>query len=108
MATGATVTPIVLPVLYLNVYGYRSDRTPRVLSKTDTSLLINWMNFMEVECPHCGGKVTVKGGGRPKGDYSVKNVLDAYRLCGSVRAAARKLEMPPGTVWHILKNEGVI
>lgn len=46
--------------------------------------------------------------GRIKGICSVQNVLDTYRICGSVRAVARKLAMPPGTVWHILKHDGVL
>jgi len=50
----------------------------------------------------------INGLGRKKGIYSVQNVLDAYRIYASVRAVARKLAMPPGTVWHILKDNGVL
>ena len=63
---------------------------------------------MEINCPHCGKSVVVNGLGRKKGNYSVKIVLDTYRVCGSVRATARKVDMPPGTVWHILNDNGAL
>ena len=63
---------------------------------------------MKVQCPYCGKSVLVNGLGRKKGNYNVQNVLDTYHLYGSIRAAARKLDIPPGTVWHILKDNGAL
>ncbi len=63
---------------------------------------------MKVQCPHCGKSVVVNGLGRKKGNYNVQNVLDTYHLYGSIRPTARKLNMPPGTVWHILKDNDAL
>lgn len=38
----------------------------------------------------------------------VQKVLDAFRRYGSVRGAARALGLPPGTLWHRLKEAGVL
>lgn len=46
--------------------------------------------------------------GRPKLEYSVKNVLNAYSEVRKVRAATRKLKMNPGTVYRILKEQRVL
>ena len=62
---------------------------------------------MEVTCPGCGATVVINGLGRKKRDYAFQNVLVAYQNSESVAAAARKLDMPPGTVWNILKRHGV-
>ena len=63
---------------------------------------------MKINCPHCGKSVVVNGLGRKKGNYNVQNVLDTYHLYGSIRPVARKLDIPPGTVWHILKDNGAL
>ena len=63
---------------------------------------------MKVQCPNCGETIAVHGLGRKSGKYNVQNVLDTYHLYGSIRPAARKLDMPPGTVWHILKDNGAL
>ena len=46
--------------------------------------------------------------GRPKSNYSVENVLNAYRRLGKIRATARELKMNPGTVFRILKEHGAL
>lgn len=63
---------------------------------------------MKVQCPNCGKSVMVNGLGRKRRELPVQNILDAYRRYPSVRAVARKLDLPPGTVWNCLKNEGVL
>lgn len=63
---------------------------------------------MIVKCPHCGKPIVIEGLGRKKGNYDVQNVLDAFEAHGTIRAAARALDMPSGTVWHVLKDNGAI
>lgn len=46
--------------------------------------------------------------GRPKANHPVSEVLDAYRQEGTIRGAARLLNLPPGTVHGILRREGVL
>ena len=46
--------------------------------------------------------------GRPKGNHSVKKVLNAYSKVGKIRAVARMLDMNPGTVYRILKEHGAL
>lgn len=46
--------------------------------------------------------------GRPKRNYPVQNVLDAFGCHKSIRATARILEISPGTVQRILKRQGVL
>lgn len=46
--------------------------------------------------------------GRPRVNYYVENVLDAYKTAGTIRGAARLLSMPPGTVQGILRREGIL
>lgn len=63
---------------------------------------------MKIICEKCGAEITVNGLGRKRVLASVFIVLDAYKQYGSVRAVARKLNLPPGTVWGYLKREGVL
>lgn len=46
--------------------------------------------------------------GRPRRDLPLQQVLDAYQKTHSVRAAAKLVAAPPGTVWHRLKDTGVL
>lgn len=46
--------------------------------------------------------------GRPKRHISVEKVYDAFTRHGSVRAAARELDIPPGTVWDRLHDAGLV
>ncbi len=46
--------------------------------------------------------------GRPRRQISVEKVYDAFREHGSVRAAARDLGIPPGTVWDRLHEAGLV
>lgn len=46
--------------------------------------------------------------GRPKANYPVQKVLDAYERVQSIRGAANLLSIPPGTVYGILKRAGII
>jgi len=46
------------------------------------------------------------GMGRPRGDYPIQKVLDAYRSSGgNVRAAAKALKLAPTTVLRIVRRE---
>ena len=45
--------------------------------------------------------------GRPRHQIGVDSVLNAYGEYHSVRAAARKLNITPGTAWARLKEAGV-
>ena len=46
--------------------------------------------------------------GRPRQEYPVKKVLNAYRELGKIRAVARQLGINPGTVYRVLKEAGVL
>lgn len=46
--------------------------------------------------------------GRPRDGHPVDLVFDAFRAAPSIRAAARKLNMPPATVHSILKKGGCL
>ena len=48
------------------------------------------------------------GFGRPRNGHPVDLVYDAFRVAPSIRAAARKLNMPPATVYSILKKGGYL
>ena len=63
---------------------------------------------MKVPCSECGAIIVINGLGRKKRNYNFQNVLVAYQNSQSIAATARKLDMPPGTVWNILKRHGVI
>ena len=59
-------------------------------------------------CPHCGVNLSRPVGGRPRRKIAVQPLLDAYRRLRSVRATARELDLPAGTVWHRLTEAGVL
>ena len=46
--------------------------------------------------------------GRPRRDVPLDALADAYRLAGSVRGAARALDIPPGTAWDRLRELGML
>ena len=46
--------------------------------------------------------------GRPRADYPVQKVLDAYGKYKTVRATARILDISPGAVSRILKRVGAL
>lgn len=62
---------------------------------------------MKVLCPKCGNFVVVNGLGRPAAKYPVQNVLNAYQTLQNIGLVAEKLNLSRGTVWRILKSEGV-
>ena len=47
------------------------------------------------------------GNGRPRVEITTELVLNAYGEYRSVRAAARSLNITPGTAWARLKEAGV-
>lgn len=63
---------------------------------------------MEVTCPGCGQIISVNGLGRRKGKYPVQNVLNAYEELQKIGPVAERLNLSKGTVWRILKSEGII
>ena len=46
--------------------------------------------------------------GRPRRQIPVEKVYDAFTRHGSVRAAARELDIPPVTVWDRLHDAGLV
>lgn len=46
--------------------------------------------------------------GRPRMNHDVKKVMNAYECEGTVRGAARRLDLNPGAVWRILEQEGIL
>ena len=63
---------------------------------------------MSDKCPECGAALDRRLGGRPRREIDVQMVLDAYQRTSNVRAAARELGLPAGTVWHRLNDAGVL
>lgn len=62
---------------------------------------------MQVTCPHCGNVVVVNGLGRPRGKYPVQNVLKAYKKHQNIPSTADVTGLSTGTIWRILKDNGV-
>lgn len=62
---------------------------------------------MKVCCPHCHRTVEVKGNGRPTLNIGVKKVCGALHDCGSVSAAAEKLDCSRGLLYKRLKDSGM-
>ena len=66
------------------------------------------MSVTKRTCPHCGESLQGMLGGRPRRDVDVPRLLDAYKRTQCVRAAAREVGVPPGTVWHRLRDAGAL
>ena len=65
--------------------------------------------MVEVTCPKCGKKITVKGiGGRKPKDIPVIFVCDKLRVTRSVERAAEELGCSRGYIYKVLKNQGTI
>ena len=62
---------------------------------------------MLVQCPHCGGSVTVNGFGRRRLGLAVTKVYDTLRLRRSVRLAANELGCSRAYIYKVLKAEGL-
>ncbi len=62
---------------------------------------------MLVQCPHCGGTVTVNGLGRKAFNMPVTNVYNALRLHHSVLAAANELGCSRAYIYKVLKANGL-
>ena len=60
-------------------------------------------------CKQNGWQMRVmRGIGRPRVEYPVQEVLNAYRELKKIRAVARRLNINPGPVYRILKEAGVL
>ena len=65
--------------------------------------------MVEVTCPNCGEKITVKGtGGRKPKDLPVIFVCDTLHATCSVTQAAEELGCSRGYIYKVLKNQGTI
>ncbi len=62
---------------------------------------------MKVQCPHCGGMVTVNGLGRKAFQIPVTKVCDALRGHHSVTAAASELGCSRAYIYKVLKAAGL-
>lgn len=62
---------------------------------------------MLVECPHCGGIVTVNGLGRKRLNIPLKNVCESLQTYGSVLGAANNLNCSEGYIFGVLKANGI-
>jgi len=62
---------------------------------------------MLIQCPHCGGTVTVNRFGRRPLNIPVTKVYDALRLQRSVLAAANELGCSRAYIYKALKVEGL-
>jgi hypothetical protein len=61
-----------------------------------------------LRCHECGAELDIRLGGRPRREIAVRPLLDAFERLQNVRATARELGLPPGTVWHRLNDAGVL
>ena len=62
---------------------------------------------MNVNCPHCGNSVAIKGIGRRPLNIAVNNVYDALRLHRSVPTAANELGCSRAYIYKVLKADGL-
>lgn len=62
---------------------------------------------MIIQCPHCGGTVTVNNLGRKRVNVPVENILDSLRKRKSVAVAAQELGCSRGHVYDVLKANGL-
>lgn len=62
---------------------------------------------MLIDCPHCGGKVSVNGLGRPPLNIPVIKIRDALQLHRNVARAARELGCSRGYIYKVLKTSGL-
>lgn len=62
---------------------------------------------MLVQCPHCGGMVTVNGFGRRRLDIPLKNVCESLKAHRNVAAAAQHLNCSQGYIFKVLKDNGL-
>jgi hypothetical protein len=63
---------------------------------------------MKETCRNCGEILPRRVGGRPRRQIPVQPLLDAYSRLQNVRATARELNLPAGTVWNRLREAGVL
>ena len=62
---------------------------------------------MEVQCPHCGKPVQVKGIGRKPLGIPVKIVCDTVQAHSTVSGAALELGCSRAYIYKILKDAGL-
>jgi len=62
---------------------------------------------MIVQCPHCGGQVTINNFGRRPLNIAVTKVCDALRLYRNVAVAANHLTCSRGYIYKILRANGL-
>ena len=62
---------------------------------------------MNIQCPHCGGKVVVNGLGRKRLNIPLKNICESLQAHKNVVAAANELNCSQGYIFGVLKANGL-
>ena len=62
---------------------------------------------MLIQCPHCGGMVTVNGLGRRRLNIPLKNVCESLKAHRNVVAAANELGCSEAYIFGVLKANGL-
>ena len=62
---------------------------------------------MLIQCPHCGGMVTVNGLGRKPLNIPLKNVCESLKAHRSVVSAANELGCSEAYIFRRLKANGL-
>jgi len=60
-----------------------------------------------IQCPHCGGMVTVNGLGRRRLNIPLKNVCESLKAHRNVVAAANELGCSEAYIFGVLKANGL-
>ncbi|MFC2013807.1 hypothetical protein ACFLU8_02875 [Chloroflexota bacterium] len=67
------------------------------------------VEMVDVNCPKCGEKISVKGtGGRKPKDLPVIFICDTLRACSSVAQAAEELGCSRGYIYKVLRKTGMM